>query len=313
MATIAVVTVNWNTFTDTRDFLRSLNKIRLSHDFHLEKIVVDNGSTDNSVACLSQEFSDINLIRSPTNLGFSGGYNLGLKTALRQGAEYLFIINNDTLIKDPYILEKLMAIFEKNHKAGLITPKIYFAPDCEFHHERYADSEKGRVIWYAGGQIDWQNLLFSHRGVDEVDHGQYDQIEETQFCTGCAIFTSASVLEKIGLFDESLFAYLEDADLNLRARKAGYQSIYAGNTAIWHKTSRSVGGIGSPLQDYFSTRNRLIFGRRYASFRTQFALFREAIKLYFSGRPPQKLGVADYFLGHRASGRFFQTHIKSKI
>jgi len=94
---------------------------------------------------------------------------------------------------------------------------------------------------------------------------------------------------------------MEDADHAQRIKKAGYKVLYSGKGWLWHKVSQSS-GIGSELNDYFLTRNRMIFGMRYASLRTKFALLRESIKLLLSGRKWQKIGIKDYYLGNLGKG-----------
>lgn len=305
LSKIFIVTVNWNNYEDTIDLLDSIKKLK-ERSYQIQTTIVDNGSTNNSVEILLKSYPNIKIIKSKVNLGFAGGFNLGLVDAKRNGADYILIINNDTIIQDTDFLNKLIRVFEKYPNTGLVAPKIYFQEGFEYHKERYCRSKKGKVIWYAGGIIDWKNILFKHNGVDEIDNGQYDDIKETPFCTGCAILIKGDVLKKVGLFDEEYFAYLEDVDLNIRTKRAGYNLMYTGTTSISHKTSRSSGGSGSAFHDYFITRNRIIFGLKYASIRTILALFREAIKLFFSGRPYQKLGVRDFFFGVRGKGSFFK-------
>lgn len=309
---IYIISVNWNNYKDTADFLRSLRKLEIPSNLSVKKVIVDNGSIDNSEDAIIENFPEVNVIKSGTNRGFAGGYNLGIKYAIDQGAKYLFILNNDVLIRDHQIILKLKRTFREVAGIGMISPKIYFAPGFEFYEKQYSSAQKGDVIWYAGGIIDWDNILFSHRGVDQIDNEQYNEIEETPFCTGCAIFTRSDILKKVGLFNTNYFAYLEDVDLNMRVKQSGYKLIYAGNSSIWHKTSRSSGGSGSAFHDYFMSRNRLIFGMRYASFRTKIALIREAIRLYVKGRKYQKLGIEDFFLGQRGPGRFFQQYEVNK-
>ena len=159
-------------------------------------------------------------------------------------------------------------------------------------------------MWYAGGIFDKQNVLASHRGVDEVDLGQFDLQIETDFATGCAMLISRKVLEKVGLFDENYFLYLEDLDLSERIKKAGYKIIFEPSSVIWHYNAGSTEGSGSRIHDYFITRNRLYFGFKYSSLRAKLALGRESIKILTAGRQWQKKGVLDFFLGRMNKGSF---------
>jgi GT2 family glycosyltransferase len=111
----------------------------------------------------------------------------------------------------------------------------------------------------------------------------------------------SEALKDIGLFDEKYFMYLEDADLSQRLKKKGWEVLYAPKTEIWHKVAQSS-GIGSDLNDYFITRNRLLFGMRYAKCRTKLALVKESFKLLLTGRGWQKIGVRDFYLGRFRKG-----------
>lgn len=236
---------------------------------------------------------------SKDNTGYSGGNNKGLRQALAGGAEAVLILNDDTKVDKSFISEITKASNDK--EAGLIAPKIYFYPKFEFHKDRYSPKELGKVLWYAGGTIDWNNCLGVHRGVDEVDAGQYQQQEETGFATGCAVLITREVFEKIGLYDEEYFLYLEDLDFSVRAQKAGFKIVYQPKAIVWHKNAQS-GGFKSGIHDYFFTRNRLLFGSKYASPKTKFALLRESARIFLKGNNWQRKGVADFYLGRFGKG-----------
>ena len=268
---IAIVVLNYNGRKDTLDCIGSLKKVK-KDNFQVETIVVDNGSNDGSAKAFSK-LGDIDLILNDRNLGYSGGNNVGIKKALFLGADYIFILNNDTLV-DKNILVNLV---RNASLADIISPKIYFAPGFEFHKGRYQKSDLGKVIWYAGAKIDWQNILGIHLGVDEVDKGQFAKRREIDLATGAALFAKREVFEKIGLFDDKYFLYLEDMDFSFRAKKAGFRIVFEPKAIVWHKNASSSGGSGSPLQDYYITRNRLLFALRYASLKTKFALLRHIL------------------------------------
>jgi GT2 family glycosyltransferase len=215
----------------------------------------------------------------------------------------VLILNNDITV-DKNLLVGLTEVAEEDKKIGIVVPKIYFSKGSEYHKDRYTEKEKGHVFWYAGGLIDWDNMIASHRGVDEVDHGQYDRTEETEFATGCCMLLRVDVADNIRGFDERYFLYLEDLDLNMRVKSEGYTIVYAPKAYMWHQNAGSTGGSGSKLQDYFTTRNRLLFAHTYASLRTRFALFRENIRLLRTGREWQKNGIVDYYLHRFGKGRF---------
>jgi len=306
MQKIAVVTVNYNTADDTTAFLHSLKQVKIP-DIELSTIVVDNGSDE--AYKLPENLKNTSLIRSETNTGFSGGYNIGMKEALKQGADYILIVNNDTVM-DPDMITNLLKVLESDPKIGLTTPKIYFAKGHEFHKDRYKPHELGKVFWYAGGRTDWNNVMSIHRGIDEVDHGQYDKTEEIDFASGCCMLFKREVLEKVGLLDDRYFLYFEDADLNERVKRGGYKVYYVPSAKLIHINAASTGGAGNVLHDYFITRNKMLFGMTYAPVRTKVALIRESFRLLRTGRPFQKLAIRDYYSRKFNKGTFFEEREK---
>ncbi len=293
MKHVAVVIVNWNGKEDTVLCLSSLKKIR-KPAVKLSVIVVDNGSTNDSVTVIRKAHPWVKLIETRKNLGFTGGNNVGIKKALDDGADCVWLLNNDTLV-DRDVLSALDAFDDST--VGLVGSKIYFAPGYEYHKDRYATSERGRVLWYAGGLIDWSNMYASHRGVDEVDRGQYDIVVETPFITGCSMMIRREVLERVGRLDDRYYLYLEDFDMCLRVKRAGFKLIYFPASKLWHVNAGSSGGAGNPLHDYYLSRNRFLVGMRYASMRTRFALLREAARFFMFGSPVKRKAVVDFFLG----------------
>ncbi len=300
---VSIIILTTNGLAMMRDELENIGKLDVN-GVNAECIVVDNDSSDGT----EKELADYKLpnmeykfMEAGKNLGFAGGNNIGIKNALKRGADYIILMNNDLVLPGD-ILKKLVSYMEGSPEAGLASPKMYFAEGYEFHKDRYKKSELGKVIWYAGGVIDRKNAYSSHRGVDEVDHGQYDQIKDTDYASGACVIIRRAVFEKIGYLDDSFFLYWEDADFSERAKKAGFGVMYYPGTHLWHKVSASTGGSGSPTNDYFLTRNRLYFAERYLSPRTKFAVWRDTLKLIFAGRTWQKKGAIDAILGIKGMG-----------
>lgn len=306
MKKIAVVILNWNGWEETKDCLRSITKV-IKDNFNLEVIVVDNASSDGSLPKISKEGNNFksyrigfSLIENKENLGFAEGNNVGITKALDNRADYIVLLNNDTIV-DANLFKNLLEGVE-SEGAGIVGPKIYFAKGYEFHKDRYKKDDLGKIIWFAGGKIDWNNVYSSHRGVDEVDAGQYDKKIETDFITGCCMFIKKEVFEKIGFFDEKYFLYLEDVDFCIRAKKAGYKLIYAPKAVLWHKNAQSSGHPGSKLHKYYQTRNRLLFGFKYGSIRAKVALFKEALR-FLKEEQIKRKAIVDFLTGRFGKGR----------
>lgn len=253
-----------------------------------------NGEIKNNQIILQKKYPQI-IITTIENQGFSENNNFGIKQALSDGADEIVLLNNDTTVA-PNSLQLLHEAIQ-DQTIGAISPKIYFSPGSEYHLDSYTKDERGKVFWYAGGLIDWANVYGYHRGVDEVDHGQFDQVEPTTFVTGCCLITRKDVLKKVGLLDKNYFLYWEDTDWSIRCQKAGFKLYYDPNAIIWHKNAGSTGGSGSTTHVYYQTRNRLMFGAKYAGFRTKIALAKQAIN-QINRNMLEKKAVTDYFFHH---------------
>jgi len=296
---VAVIILNWNRREDTLETVSSLAKSN-TQGFVMEIFVVDNGSNDGSQEAIKKlKMENLKLIENGRNLGFAEGNNIGMRDTLKKGFDFIALLNNDTIV-DSNLVKNILQEHKVHKDAGAISPKIYFAKGCEFH-KGYKKEELGKIVWYAGGDIDWNNVYGSNHGVDEVDHGQFDKVRETDFATGCFVMYKAKALEEVGLYDKRYFAYMEDTDHAQRMKKSGWKVLYSPKGVLWHKVAQSS-KIGSELNDYFLTRNRMLFGLTYASLRTKFALLKESIKLLLNGRKWQKIGIKDYYLGRFGKG-----------
>lgn len=290
---IAVVILNYNGLENTLQCLESIRKC--DTDSHkVEIVVVDNNSGDGSQEALGK-LKDIHLINNTENLGYSGGNNIGIKKALERMADVILVLNNDTIAQSALVINLVQAL----KSADIASPKIYFAKGYEFHRAIYKKQELGHVIWYAGGKIDWDNIIGMHIGVDQVDTGQFENSTEIDLATGAALIVKREVFEKIGLFDEKYFLYLEDMDFCVRAKKAGFKIIYAPQAILWHKNA-GASGSGSALQDYYITRNRLLFAAKYAKFRTKIAVVRQALSNLAS--PIKRKALLDFLTLHFGKG-----------
>ncbi len=266
---VAIIIVNWNGWQDTIECLGSLEKVTYPN---FSVYVVDNGSTDESIEKLdAYQLSAISykLIKNGQNLGFAGGNNVGIKKALEDGADYLLLLNNDTLVS-PDFLAELVQTAESEARIGIVGPKIYFT------EEQIANNRKQeRKIWFGGGKLNWLKTKGHHAnyGVSDADVSSNSkfQILDSEYITGCCLLIKRTVIERIGLLSEDYFLYYEDVDWCLKAKKAGFRVVYVPGAHIWHKVSRSA-KPGSSSYVYYHVRNCLMLSWRHGNTLTKLVL-----------------------------------------
>jgi len=268
--------LTWNSYDVTRDCLLSLRKL----DYPAYKIIlVDNGSVDGSWQKLAQEFPEVRLIRNEKNLGFTGGNNVGMREALKNGTDYLLLLNNDTIVS-PNFLSEMISVAETDKNIGMLNPKIYFL-------------EPADKIWYAGGAyVRWKTFPV-HFGGRQHDDGSYNETKNVSFVTGCALLVRAEAARKIGLLDETFFLSYEDVDWCARALEAGYKAMYVASSVIWHRDSYDTKkNIGSK-RDFYIMRNAVLCARKHLAF-YQLPFFVISMTVYIGHFTLQSLKHADY-------------------
>jgi len=269
---IGLVTVNYSQYQLTREFLDSLASVKNSQNCSI--FIADVSSKKEDLKLLKKYPFKIQ-VELLSNHGYAYGINQGVKYFLKRKFSQFCAINNDIFFDNNFLLEAEKSFKKKDIFGG----KIYYAPGFEYH-KKYKKEELGKVLWYAGGVNDWKNVVTIHRGVDEVDIGQYDKEKETDFITGCMLFFSKKVVDTIGFWNENYFLYYEDSDFCERAKRARFKLYYNPGIIIYHKNAQSTGGSGSPLHQKYQRKNRLIFGLKYAPLRTKIHL----IKNYLLGK-----------------------------
>lgn len=295
MKIIFVIIVNYKNFQDTLFCLKSLSSLFLPKNYQLKVIVVDNQTSMFFQKKIKKEYPQVILIANKKNMGFSYANNQGIKLALEKKADLILLLNNDTYVEKKMVF-KLVKDIESKKEIGIISPKIYFAPGYEYHQNRYKKSDKGKVIWYAGGILDKKNVIAFHRKVDQVDKNKEKKVKETDFATGCCMLIKKEVFEKIGFFDNQYFLYWEDIDFCYRSRLAGFKVCFSPNAVMWHKNAASSGGAGQNTSIYYQERNRLIFAFKFLNLKTKLLLLKNAFLKLFFGSKLQKKAVLDFFL-----------------
>ena len=235
MLVLAVV-LSWNGREDTLACLESLRGV--------ETIVVDNGSEDGSADAVAERFPDVELIRAGVNLGFAGGNNVGIRRALDRGADWVVLVNNDATVADD-LVAAVVAAAGRQPGAGALAGKVYV-------------DDPPKVLWYAGGSFE-PRVGYSGRvrGAGKRDDGSDDAEIDVDWGTGALLAVSREAIERVGLLDEELFAYLEDVDWCLRIRDAGLRVVFAPGLRAWHRVSASTGGAASTTSLYYHCRNTL--------------------------------------------------------
>lgn len=247
-ALVFIVILNWNGWQDTVACVESCHRL-IWPNFRI--VIVDNGSIDGSEEFLRRRLTDVEIIQSGSNLGYAGGNNVGIQHAMNSGADYVWLLNNDT-VADPEALPALVEAMETDPSAGIAGSKIYYHQDPH-------------RIWFAGGIWAKGRLRLRHLGAHKLDEGQFDELRETGSVSGCSMLVRSAVIRNIGLMDESYFLYWEDTEWCAKALAKGYRVLFVPGSHIWHKVSASA-GKSAFIQYYYFTRNGFFFLRQYDPF-----------------------------------------------
>ena len=246
-ARVGVVILSWNRREDTLACLSSLARA----DDPLQIVVVDNGSVDGSADAVAAAHPSAILIRFEHNHGFAGGANAGIQTALEAGVDAVLLLNNDMVV-DPGFVTPLLAARDSDRLAAASCSQILFAdpPDR---------------VWYAGANV---HLTRGHHGRNVGFGGppipRATRPYRTDCACGGAMLISRSAIERVGLLDETLFAYREDLDWSLRAKACRRHILVVPASVVRHKVSASSGGESSPTSLYYDTRNGIVVAERHA-------------------------------------------------
>jgi GT2 family glycosyltransferase len=257
MSNVAVLVLSWN----GEKFLDACLTALLAQQFqgNVATLVVDNGSTDNSISVIKSFAPQVALIQNTFNQGFAGGNNIGLRALLAGAApepidfvpDTIVLLNQDTEVA-PNWLQQVVEAFQRHPGTGIVGCKIFY-PD-------------GKTLQHTGGRIIWPLATGLHRGMGELDVGQYDLEEPVECVTGAAMAVRIGVFESVGLLDASFTpAYYEDTDLCYRARAANYDIIYAPNAQLIHHEGSSL-QLQSPAHQRAYHRNRMHFLLKHGSF-----------------------------------------------
>jgi GT2 family glycosyltransferase len=238
---VFVILLNWNGWRDTVECLRSLEELTYPNYLIL---VVDNGSTDDSVARIHEGYPEVLLIETGQNLGFSGGNNVAIRYALERGADYVWLLNNDSIV-DPHGLSAMVEVAEANPKIGAVGSVLYEM------------NQKDKIQAYGGGRIHLWLGMSRHVLAPIPD-------DNLGYIIGASLLARRPLIEDIGLLDDSFFMHWEDTDYAFRMRAAGWKLAVAPEARVWHKSPLAPAKKSPTIYTYFNT-SAVQFFKRYAS------------------------------------------------
>lgn len=298
---VGIITVNYNSAAFIDEFLTSLQALAYPN---WRMIVVDSGSTDDSMDAIERAFPQATHIRCNENVGFAAGANIGIDAAMSQGATYALFLNNDTTLT-PEVLDRLVAAADER---TMVVPKILYYDDP-------------RLISTHAGGFDWTLGLFRDTWGGRPDGPKTsvrrDDLDTASFC--CALVPLQSFRDA-GRLDERFFMYYEETDFIRRAQERGYRLRYEPTALIYHRESgASGGGWMTPFKQYYATRNRPYLVRKHQRSRLTYAWFTAyflatrlvaaaglAVRRRWRLLRAMALGALDYYRGRM--GRTKQVH-----
>jgi GT2 family glycosyltransferase len=240
---VHIIILNWNGLEDTRECLRSLQELRYKN---VKIYVVDNASENNEADAIEEEFPHVNVLRQTENLGFCGGCNVGMKAALENGANFIMLLNNDTIVSSS-LIEDLLLGLDKIERPGSISPVITYYPDKD-------------QVWFseAKWRADWKSGMVGFRLARNESYEDLKTMAPytSEFACGCCLMVAGDIVREVGLFDERYFAFFDEAEWCSRMRRAGYESYVIPSAVIHHKVGGSVPNL---IMRYLMARNELLW------------------------------------------------------
>lgn len=258
LPSVSIIILNWNGKEDTIECLNSLKHITYPN---YAIILVDNGSTDGSVKCFNELYPEIEIVENKKNLGFAEGNNVAVRTAVKEGTDYILLLNNDTVVDSDFLTE-LVKVLEKDPTIGIVGPTVYY-----YNEKSRIQSAGGKICWYKGETphlTDKKNI-------------KINEIRDVDYIVGCALLVKCELFEKVGYLNKNYFAYWEETDWCVRAKRAGYRVVHVPMAKVWHKggtTTKKTSGF----HEYHMTRNMFWFMKTHSTQKQYFSFM-----IYFFG------------------------------
>jgi GT2 family glycosyltransferase len=313
---VGIVILNWNNWEDTIECVKSVLKLRYNHYF---LFIVDNFSTDHSIAEICNylrennvnfgltselnlnfftlEKSNVTIVKSGYNKGYSGGNNIALKYIIANNlAEYIWLLNNDTVVDENALLT-MVEMADSDPAIGIVGSKI-----LDFQ-------KRDQIQTAGGGKVDYSRGITAHIGLFQPQN--WDEQEKLDFVTGASMLIKRQLIERIGYLNDAYFLYWEDVDYSFRTVENGYKLAYCKNSMVWHKESATTGRESVHL--YYKYRNALYFfstHKHQKYIHTLGRLILRAIRLSCKDTPNKRYyrrAVIDYLLNIKGEYNVLQT------
>ncbi|MEM7480263.1 MAG: glycosyltransferase family 2 protein [Acidobacteriota bacterium] len=247
-APVVAVLVNWNGASDTLETLDSLSE----SDSPPRILLVDNGSTDDSVARLRESWPDLEILETGENLGFAGGNLAGIRRALEDPeVGFVLLINTDVEVAPDFLEPLVVACADPD--VGAAGPKIFYADPRD-------------RLWAAGGRLRLRETVTEEWGRGERDGPKWCTPKDVTYLTTCCLLIPRDALENVGPLDPAYFINVDDADWCRRALDAGYRLRYEPASVLWHKVASSTAGSYTPFKTFHTGRSNAIYVRKHHGF-----------------------------------------------
>ncbi|MCD6486470.1 MAG: glycosyltransferase family 2 protein [Syntrophobacterales bacterium] len=277
---VSIILLNYNGAEDTIDCLKSLQKISYNN---YNIVIVDNASPDDSMRKINHYIqsqpliynvysspdeamqsqlsqAELMLLQTEYNGGYGYGNNIGIKYALKHGADYVLVLNNDTVV-DPGFLKPMVQMCEDDESIGIVSGKIYFY-------------DRPDVFWFNGGKFNPWTAKVKHIYFNEKDTGQRPP-EETTFISGCMWLVPRRVFKTVGFINEEYFMYVEDLEYCHRVLKQGFTLKVCEKSHVWHRVGNASGVQFSAFSVHMMSKNLVIF------IKLNFSIFRLCIAVTY--------------------------------
>jgi GT2 family glycosyltransferase len=285
---VSVIVINNNGAANLSNCLISVSRLTDS-EMLSDIVVVDMGSSDDSLAILKKSFPHIQIVMCPQNYGRGDAANRGIRHVIPSHADYIWIIDSHVNV-DKDSMQQLITVAEK-HRDSVV-----------FGHRIIIDHQ----LWYAGAKIDWETLNYTYLGQGEKDTGLYTELTPTDLVPLESFFARSIIFKEVGFFNPDYFVFYDTLDFAQRCRRIGWRILFLPQPVVTI-VSDPASTLSSSAKEYFLTRNRIYFGLKYGDFSAQLKLLVKAVKLYFSGTPWQRRAVLDVLSKNLGPGSYEAT------